>query len=85
MRLERQEQGGEQDQQHAERADVPNHNAIHALCTEHRVLGNFVLHIGGFGNIADQNAGHQRNDWHHNVVADVVEEIEELHFENSEI
>ena len=83
--LERHEQGREEDDQHACRTHIADHNPVQSLGAEPLVLFDFAFNICSFYYISHQNTGHQCYNRHHQIVADKVEEVQHLLAEDGKV
>lgn len=69
----------QEDDQHDNRHDVPDHHGIELFSAEHL---SATLHLLGnpcrFHDPSDQDRGEQRDKGHHKAVADVVHDVQQL-------
>ena len=77
------ERGKEYDY-HTNRTYELYHNAEQMLCTESILtVQHFIFNVRSFCDVADEYAGEECENRHHDVVCDEIKAVEELHTKQS--
>ena len=85
IRLYQMEDRANQNSHNTDRSYIFDNNCKDFLSFKGRRKFDFIRQGFGLDDPANENAGKESYDWHHNAVADVIEEIQERHTENGNV